>query len=90
MQLSLVRPWIINESELTAQIATGRELDGTIVYETRNVSLARDEFPTDLGLTYTAGDDSFSYGATLSLRDEDVRQPNLDDFAVALAAKLAF
>jgi hypothetical protein len=90
MQLSLVRPWIINEGELTAQIATGRELDGTIVYETRNVSLARDEFPTDLGLTYTAGDVSFSYGATLSLRDEDVRQPNLDDFAVALAAKLAF
>lgn len=89
-QLSLVRPWVIHDGDLTAQVAIGRELDGTVNYETREVSLAVDDLPADLGLTYTAGDDTLSYGATLSLGDADVRQISVDDFTFALAAKLAF
>ena len=84
MQLSLVSPWRIVEGEVEAQVAVGRELDGTVNYETRNVSLAGGDMPLDLGLAYTVNSGDVSYGGSLWLRDSDVETVTVDE-AVAAA-----
>lgn len=84
MQLSLISPWRIIEGEVQAQVAVGRELDGTVNYETRNVSLAGGDMPLDLGLSYMVNDGALSYGGSLWLRDGDVETVSVDE-AVAAA-----
>lgn len=84
MQLSLVSPWRIVEGDVEAQVAVGRELDGTVNYETRRVSLADDAMPLDLGLSYMMNSGAVSYGASLWLRDGDVETVSVDE-AVAAA-----
>ena len=84
MQLSLVSPWRIVQGEVEAQVAVGREFDGTVNYETRTVSLAGDSMPLDLGLSYTVNNGAVSYGGSLWLRDSDVENVTVDE-AVAAA-----
>lgn len=84
MQLSLVSPWRIVEGEVEAQVAVGRELDGTVNYETRSASLAGGDMPLDLGLSYTVNNGDVSYGGSVWLRDSDVETVSVDE-AVAAA-----
>ena len=83
-QLAVVSPWRIVQGSAEAQVAVGREFDGTVNYETRRVSLASGEMPLDVGLSYMVNAGDLSYGASLWLRDGDVASLGVDE-AVAAA-----
>lgn len=84
LRLALVSPWRIVSGEAQARVAVGREFDGTVDYETRNVDLASGDVPLDLGISYMAQSGSLGYGASLWLRDNDVTSGGMDE-AVAAA-----
>ena len=90
MRLSLVSPWRIAEGDVEAQVAVGREFDGTVNYETRRMSLAGGDMPLDVGLSYMLNAGSLSYGASLWLRDSDVSTVSVDEAVAATGFSLKF
>lgn len=90
MRLSLVSPWRIAEGDVEAQVAIGREFDGTVNYETRRMSLASGGLPLDIGLSYMVNTGSLSYGASLWLRDSDVGAVSVDEAVAATGFSLKF
>jgi hypothetical protein len=67
VRLSVVRSWQIDSGSLNIRVPVGRELDGTVDYETRTLSVASDKTPLEFGLGYLAGSDRLKYGAELRL-----------------------
>lgn len=91
VSLSLVSPWRIVDGDATAQVAVGREFDGTVIYETRKASLETDALPLDLGLSYTGGTGDFRYSASVWLRDHDAGGgPDVNEAAGALGFSWKF
>lgn len=90
VQFSVIRPWRVDKGDLVARVATGRELDGTVNYEYRRVSLSDGAAPLDLGLAYSASYGELNYGVSAWLRDNDVRHPGAGELAVAAAVDWAF
>jgi len=73
-----------------ARVAVGRELDGTVNYETRSVSIGTGDVPVDVGLTYSKSAGDFGYGVSAWLRDPDVRSLGLGEVAIAAAMNWRF
>lgn len=90
VSLSLIKPWQIDEGELEARVAVGRELDGTVNYESRAVPVGTEALPVDLGLTYAKTGGTFGYGASIWLRDDDARSLGVDEVSVAAALNWKF
>lgn len=72
LQLKLVRPWQIDQGSLRLHVPVGRELDGTINYEDRLVSMAAERAPVEVGLAYLAGTGTIKYGAELTTLDHAI------------------
>ena len=89
-QISLTSPWHMLSGQAEARVPVGRELDGTVLYESRNLSLADDAVPLDLGFTYTAKAGAVSYGGALWLRDADAAGLGVDEAAAVAAISLNF
>lgn len=90
VSVSVIRPWRIDEGDVDALVATGREWDGTVIYEARSASLGTDEVPIDLGLSYVKAGGVLGYGASVWLRDNDVRSLEPDEVSVAAAMSWNF
>lgn len=85
-----VSPWRIAEGDVEAQVAVGREFDGTVICEARRMSLASGGVPLDIGLSYMMGAGALSYGASLWLRDSDVGTVSVDEAVAAAGFSLKF
>jgi hypothetical protein len=59
-------------------------------YETRRASLASDDLPLDLGLSYMLRAGDISYGASLWLRDSDVKILSLNEAVASAGLSWAF
>jgi subtilisin family serine protease len=90
VRLSVIKPWRIDDGDIVARVAVGRELDGTVNYETRSVSIGTDEIPLDVGLAYSKSVGAFGYGASFWLRDPDTRSVGLGEVAIAAAMNWRF
>jgi type II secretory pathway pseudopilin PulG len=90
VQLAIVSPWRIVEGDVEAQVAVGREFDGTVTYESRRMSLADGDVPLDLGISYMMSTGSLSYGASVWLRDGDVGTVSVDEAVVAAGFSMTF
>ena len=71
-RMTLVRPWQIDQGAIRAHVPVGRELDGTIDYQDRMVSVASGNMPLELGLAYLSGGAAFKYGAELKMLDHSL------------------
>lgn len=90
VRLALARPWTIDSGTLSGEVPVGRELDGTVVYESRKVSLAGSEVPAELSLAYQNRNEAFSYGAGLTMFSGDVRSFADPEVAVTAGFQWAF
>lgn len=90
LQMSIVSPWQIKSGHIDAQIAIGRQFDGTVDYEARRVSLASDALPIDLGFAYTGQSGAMNYGVGLWFRDHDISQASIDETVTTAGIKLQF
>lgn len=90
VSLSVIKPWQIDDGHLDARVAVGRELDGTVNYETRRVAVGAGSLPLDIGLAYVKAGESFGYGASVWLRDGDVRSLGPDEVSVAGSMSWSF
>jgi hypothetical protein len=88
-QLKLVRPWQIDQGSLKLHVPVGRELDGTIDYQDRFVSLAA-QTPYEVGVSYLAGSDRFKYGAELTTVGHTFGQQSSTELRLAGAMHWAF
>jgi hypothetical protein len=88
-QLKLVRPWQIDQGSLKLHVPVGRELDGTIDYQDRFVSLAAST-PYEVGVSYLAGSDRFKYGAELTTVGHTFGQQSSTELRLAGAVHWAF
>ena len=89
VQLKLVRPWQIDSGSLKLHVPTGRELDGTIDYQDRLVSLAA-QTPYEVGVSYLTGSDRFKYGAELTTVGHSFGQQSSTELRLAGAMHWAF
>jgi hypothetical protein len=90
MRLSLISPWRIIDGNVQANVAVGREFDGTVIYETRQASLSSDDTPLDLGLDYTFRAGQLALGGSIWLRDGDVASLSLDEAVAAAGLSWSF
>ncbi|MFZ1991820.1 MAG: hypothetical protein WAW96_18845, partial [Alphaproteobacteria bacterium] len=67
VRLRVARSWQIDSGSLNIRVPVGRELDGTVDYETRTISVASDKVPLEFGFAYLGGGDHLKYGAELRL-----------------------
>jgi hypothetical protein len=68
----------------------GRELDGTVNYENRKVSIAGAEFPLELSFGYLNRAGRLSYGAGLTMFTDDVAARTMPEVAVTTAFQWRF
>jgi hypothetical protein len=90
VQLKLVRPWQIDRGSLAVRLPVGRELDGTVDYENRIVSVATDQMPWELHASYLRGGNMFSYGAELTMLSHTIVNQTAPEVRVAAAFRWAF
>jgi hypothetical protein len=89
-RLTLVRPWQIDAGSLLVHLPVGRELDGTVDYENRNVSLSNGGTPIELGLGYLWGSGRLKYGAEMRMLNQDIASKNFSDYSIAGALHWSF
>jgi hypothetical protein len=90
VSLSVIKPLQIDDGDIVARVAVGRELDGTVNYETRSIAMGTSDVPLDVGLAYSKSVGAFGYGASVWLRDQDVRSVGLGEVAIAAAMNWRF
>ena len=90
VSLSAIKPWQIDDGDISARVAVGRELDGTVNYEVRSASLGGGVVPLDLGVSYSMAAGALGYGASVWLRDDDVHSLGFGEVSVAAALSLKF
>lgn len=90
VSLSVIKPWQIDNGEIEAQVAVGRELDGTVNYETRVVEVGTGALPLEIGLSYSKTNSNFGYGASVWLRDDDAGSFGASEVSVAGALSWKF
>ena len=90
LRLRLVRPWQIDSGSLRLHVPVGRELDDTIDYQDRLVSVAATSTPIEVGIAYLAGTQSIKYGAELTASDHTLYATGAPDIRLAGAFHWAF
>lgn len=81
-RLVVARPWRLDSGTLSARVPVGRELDGTVNFEDRTVSLADGELPLEATLAYQNRIGALSFGAAVTMAGEDVAAGKLAELAV--------
>jgi subtilase family protein len=90
LRLTLVKPWQIDSGSLFAHVPVGREIDGTVDYEDRSVSIANGGTPLEIGLGYLSGGSQFRYGAEVRMLNRDVASESFSEYSVAGALHWSF
>jgi hypothetical protein len=90
IRLTVARPWTLDSGKVSARVPVGRELDGTVNHENRNVSLAGSEIPLELSVGYLNHGGQLSYGAGLTMFTDDLRARTTPEVAVTTAFQWRF
>jgi hypothetical protein len=90
VRLTVARPWTLDSGKVSARVPVGRELDGTVNYENRKVSIAGAEFPLELSFGYLNRAGRLSYGAGLTMFTDDVAARTMPEVAVTTAFQWRF
>jgi hypothetical protein len=90
LRLTLSRPWQIDSGTLNAHVPVGRELDGTIDFADRAISVAQGGTPIELGMAYLWGANRLKYGAEMRMLDHDIGAQNFSEYSVAAALHWSF
>lgn len=89
-RLTLVRPWTIDEGSLHIHLPVGRELDGTVNYDDRIVSIARDHTPWEMRLAYLRGSSALTYGGEMRMLDRTLVDQTIREVSLAAALRWSF
>jgi hypothetical protein len=89
-RLTLVRPWKIDEGSLKIHLPVGRELDGTVNYDNRIVSIAQDHAPWEMRLAYFRGSSALTYGGELRALDRTLVDQTIREVSLAAALRWSF
>jgi hypothetical protein len=90
VRLSLVRPWQVDDGSLRIHLPVGRELDGTVNYDDRVVSIAQDHMPWEMRLSYLGGGNVLAYGAELRMSDRSFMDQSVRNVSLAAALRWSF
>jgi hypothetical protein len=85
-----VRPWQIDNGSLQIHLPVGRELDGTVDYQDRTVSVAPGGTPLELDLAYLTGSNTLKYGAEMRMLDSSVMNRGAPEVSLAAALHWSF
>jgi hypothetical protein len=89
-RLTLVRPWQLDNGSLNVHIPVGRELDGSVDYQDRLLSVAADRNPLEIGLGYLFGRGRLKYGAEMRMLNHDVASQSFSEYSIAGALGWSF
>jgi hypothetical protein len=89
-RLTLVRPWKIDSGSLGIHLPVGRELDGTVNYDDRIVSIAQDHAPWEMRLAYLRGNNALTYGGELRMLDRTLVDQTIREISLAAALRWSF
>jgi len=89
-RLTLVRPWKIDQGSLGIHLPVGRELDGTVNYDNRIVSMAQDHTPWEMRLGYLRGNNALTYGGELRMLDRMLVDQTIREVSLAAALRWSF
>lgn len=81
-RLVVARPWRLDSGTLSARVPVGRELDGTVNFEDRTVSLADGGFPLEMSLAYQNRIWALSYGGAVTMSGDDIARGKVAELAV--------
>ena len=90
VRLTLVRPWRVDDGSLRIHLPVGRELDGTVNYDDRVVSIAQDHMPWEMRLSYLGGGNALAYGAEVRMSDRSFMDQSVRDLSLAAALRWSF
>ena len=90
VRLTLVRPWQVDQGSLRIHLPVGRELDGTVNYDDRIVSIAQDQMPWEMRLSYLGGSNALAYGAELRMSDRSFMDQSMREVSLAAALRWSF
>jgi hypothetical protein len=90
VRLTLVRPWQVDDGSLHIHLPVGRELDGTVNYDDRIVSIAQDHTPWEMRLSYLGGGNALAYGAELRMSDRSFMDQSVREVSLAAALRWSF
>jgi hypothetical protein len=90
MQLTVARPWLVDEGRLALNVPIGRELDGTVNYADRIVSVGSDAAPIEVGLHYRGRIELMTYGLSFQATDRDLNARDQVELTLGAALLVSF
>ena len=79
-----------DSGSLGIHLPVGRELDGTVNYDDRIVSMAQDHAPWEMRLGYLRGNNALSYGGELRMLDRTLVDQTVREVSLAAALRWSF